>query len=301
MRLGAEHCQVQRGEDLRVSCFCPHSASLTTYIFPQLEDDTPNLLSSYANVIIAATYLGIPARDLADGLTKRMQGIARKVLMSWDEVEWFYTSPALNNCKDSLREVAAASVFWAWWNAVLNEEDTPEDMDVLEEMRVNIPKLDDDLHDWCERNETEVRKKWEEKKTKKESCVSDDAGAFQGWDTIGIGKNAARGGDGGGGGIWDTGDTDAFKANPNSAASGAWDVDGSAGGPENSDFGFDSGISMNHSANIKKENVFHGNGHGQAQPTVDRGTGVVVKTDDWDGAGGGEWADEVNEHQALTW
>ncbi|KIW10491.1 hypothetical protein PV08_11455 [Exophiala spinifera] len=267
---------------------CVSEQSIVKY--RELEADTPELLSRYANVIIAATYLGVPARDLAEGLTKRMQGIARKVLMSWKEVEWFYTSPALNNCKDSLREVAAASVFWAWWNSVLNEEDTPEELDTLEELRSRIPKLDGDLHDWCERNEAEVKKKWEEKKkARKDPNVSNDPEDFKGWDTIGIGKTPAGSGEGGG---FDTGDI--FEDNPGSAAPGAWDVP--SAGPENGEFGFDSGISLNSSANIKKENIFDP-GHGQAHENGN------AKTDNWDveSTGGREWADEVIEHQASTW
>ncbi|KAJ9619088.1 hypothetical protein H2204_012799 [Knufia peltigerae] len=279
---------------------CVSEQSIVKY--RELEEDSPQLLSLYAKVIIAATYLGIPDRDLAEGLTKRMRGIARKVLMSWDEVEWFYTSPALSNCNDSLREVASASVFWAWWNAVLNEEDTPDDMDILEEMRTRIPKLDEDLHDWCERNETEVKKKWEEKKQNKvlrnDPNISDDVEAFKGWDTVGIGKKPARSGSG-----WDdpADTTDPFDAaNPASAASGGWDVAPAAGHNKNSDeFGFDSGISMDNGAggNVKKENMLDGHDY-------ETGGGGGVKIDPWGGVestGGGEWADEVNEQQSSTW
>ncbi|KAG9768628.1 hypothetical protein ABEF93_000472 [Exophiala dermatitidis] len=145
-----------------------------------IDNETPRLFTIYANVIICATYLGIPARDLAEGLTKRMQAIARKVLMSWDEVEWFYKSPALNACGDSVREVAAASIFWAWWNHKLNDEDTPDDMKFLDVLRKEIPKLDKDLHDWCARHEQEVRQKWEDKKNGKVAETGGDDGFTSG-------------------------------------------------------------------------------------------------------------------------
>lgn len=130
------------------------------------EATTPKILTAYANVAISATFLGIPARDLANGLTKRMMAMARRMLMSSDEVKWFYTTPRLDDepWADSIRQVASASVFWAWWTYRLDESVTPKAMMYLDALRRRIPRLDEDLHAWCERNEAYVRRKWEEKR-----------------------------------------------------------------------------------------------------------------------------------------
>ncbi|KIX03034.1 uncharacterized protein Z518_06584 [Rhinocladiella mackenziei CBS 650.93] len=96
--------------------------------FTEIDEITPKLFTTYANAITSAILLGIPARDLANDLTKCLLAIARKVLMDWDEVGWFHRTPTLNACSDQVRQVVAASVFWAWWNLQLDAEETPEDM-----------------------------------------------------------------------------------------------------------------------------------------------------------------------------
>ncbi|EXJ67508.1 uncharacterized protein A1O5_09521 [Cladophialophora psammophila CBS 110553] len=142
--------------------------------FKDLDDDKSDLFTSYANVVISAYYLGIPPRDLSDHILKRMFAIARKQLMSWEEVEWFYTTHSLATLpaekEKAIREVAATSVFWAWWNGKLDENETPEEMMTLSVLRQENSKLDQDLHDWCWRNEAEVRQKWEEKDQLKKSA-----------------------------------------------------------------------------------------------------------------------------------
>ncbi|KAI1629897.1 hypothetical protein EDD37DRAFT_604767 [Exophiala viscosa] len=285
-------------------------AEQSTVKYKELDDSVPALFKSYANIIVTATYLGIPGRDLGDGLLKRMQGIARKVLMTWDEVEWFYKSPTLDTCSTSLREVAAASVFWGWWTAKLDEEETPEDMIFLDVLRQEIPKLDRDLHDWCERNEQEVRKKWEEKKKAKEAEAFGNTGDFSsgggggGWD------NAAPATTGGG--DWDNaaapapaGGNDWENSAPTTAAVGGWDNAAqsvSAGGgwdadpprsDENKPFGFDSGIVLDRDATTpvdhKDENAFNGFN----PPPGGYGAAAHDEFDSAEGGHGGDWADEV--------
>jgi hypothetical protein len=287
---------------------------------------------------VSATYLGIPARDLGDGLLKRMLGIARKVLMSWEEVEWFYTTSTLNACNDALREVAAASVFWAWWSGRLDEQENPEDMMTLDVLRRDIPKLDQDLHDWCERNEQEVRKKWDDKKKAKEAernglAATDGGGG--GWDNSNNNNTAdgtgAHGGGGwdtapttgvGAGSTWDTGNTSA----PTNGGGGGWDHDNAltstagniaAGGtgwdapapPQRAatqaslltDPGFDSGVDVGTGAttptSLAKSHHQQSSGEqedgGSFQPLAP--TNGVFGGFDAD-ANGGDWADEVNQH-----
>jgi hypothetical protein len=153
----------------------------------QLDESTPGFFKTYANVILSGYYLGIPARDLSDHVLKRMTAIARKQLMTWDEVDWFYEtafpSTLPQEKEAALRGVAAASIFWGWWAAKLDSEETPGEMCILDEMRHENKQLDDDLHAWCERNEKDVRRKWEEKaKAKKYGQGSNGGGDGEGWD-----------------------------------------------------------------------------------------------------------------------
>ncbi|EXJ87788.1 hypothetical protein A1O1_04715 [Capronia coronata CBS 617.96] len=303
---------------------CVSEGSIIKY--KDLSDDTPNLLTAYANVIVSATYLGIPARDLAEGLTKRMQAIARRVLMSWDEVEWFYNSPALRACGDSVREVAAASIFWAWWNRKLDDEETPDDMMFLDVLRQEISKLNDDLHNWCDRNEQAIRAKWEEKKNGR-AAETAGADSFQndgltsrgvggGWDDTAASPTGAGAGSGG----WDDensppaakasndadGDELAVQETSNTGdAAGQASRDGEAN-PDRSS-GVDSAIDVGTGSGspasaVDKSTGYdlpeqkdHAAGPGEHQDTASYG----VVGDDL-GADGGDWADEVNQHDTTT-
>ncbi|KIV94757.1 hypothetical protein PV10_02489 [Exophiala mesophila] len=137
--------------------------------FLDLDPKTPKLLSKYAWVVHAASYLGIPDRDFGDHIIERMLNVhAKTTLMSWEEVDIFLYSSKLDICKQQIREVAAASIFWAWWSAKLTDEDTPEDMDYLCDLRERDAKLDQALKDLCASNEQDIRKKWAEKDAMKE-------------------------------------------------------------------------------------------------------------------------------------
>ncbi|EXJ82998.1 hypothetical protein A1O3_06815 [Capronia epimyces CBS 606.96] len=284
---------------------CVSEGSIVKY--KDLGDDAPNLFTTYANVIISATYLAIPARDLVEGLTKRMHGIARKVLMSWEEVEWFYKSPSLKASGDSVREVAAASIFWAWWTRKLDDDETPDDMMFLDVLRQEIPKLDQDLHAWCERNEQEIRKKWE---LKKNGRAAENAAA----DGIENDEFASGGGGGGwdddasttaaGGGNWDAGDAFAAQQTSSTGADQAtrgWDanLEGSSG--------FDSGVDVgagtaSPALPVDKSTVFdHPDNEGHAAGSNEgRGAAAAGGSSDDMGEDGGDWADEVNQHDTLN-
>ncbi|KIY03436.1 uncharacterized protein Z520_00127 [Fonsecaea multimorphosa CBS 102226] len=246
--------------------------------FKDLEDDAPDLFTTYVNVIISAYYLGIPPRDLSDHILKRMSGIARKRLMSWDEVEWFYTTPLLavlpNDKEKAVREVAATSVFWAWWNGKLDENETPEEMMTLSVLRQENSKLDQDLHDWCERNEAEVRKKWEEKDKAKKSGGLANGHHDENGHAVG---SASGGGDGGGG------DEATTVASPETKN---WDTFSGEGplGPPNSVATQDSGIGMG----VGGKNI----------PSVPPTLPAVNEMDSINGAG--DWAEEVSEVTRLN-
>lgn len=193
--------------------------------------------------------------------------------MTWDEVEWFYKTPTLSPKNEAVREVAAASVFWAWWNFKLDENETPEDMMILSALRDKIKKLDQDLHDMCEKNEEQVRAKWEEKRKAKEG-----EGELGG-DTSGSG--------GGTGGGWDQ----AVTSSPAGGESN-WDTAGDELAKQNgsnafTDTGFDSGIDVKTG---KTTPSFGPEDHGAG------GYHPIPGAFDLDDEGSGDWADEVNQH-----
>ncbi|KAH0848263.1 hypothetical protein FOPE_02333 [Fonsecaea pedrosoi] len=240
----------------------------------QFDDNAPNLFTTYANVIISAHYLGIPPRDLSDHIVKRMSAAARKQLMSWAEVEWFYTTPLLATLPDerenSVRGVAGASVFWAWWNGKLDENETPEDMMMLSVLRQEISQLDKDLHEWCERNEVEVRKKWEEKDKPKKSGVHTNGYCGENGHAL---DGASGGGDGGG---WEEPTT------VTSGGTNGWDTFSTEGplGPPNSVATQDSGV-----------DVAFGGKNSAALPPLHEMDGIN---------GAGDWAEEVSEITRLN-
>ena len=224
----------------------------------QYDDDLPDLFSRYARAIEVASYLGVPARDFSEGLTKRLVGIARKKSMSWEEVEEFYRKYEDNG----LREVAAAAVFYAWWRGDLDEDTTPDQMCFLSNLRKWLPLLDEDLHEWAKKNEENIRAKWAQKEEEK--------------------KNAADAGDSGfggesGGGFGDEATTAATGDWNNSApaVSGDWDNSVPAGGNE-----------------WDKENVAPSGGTSDWNTPAPTAGGT--SSDDND-ASGNDWADEVNQ------
>jgi hypothetical protein len=244
--------------------------------YAQYDESTPKLYTKYALAIEAADYLGIPARDFAEGLTKRLIGIARKNLMSWEEVEYFYTKYEDNG----LSQVAAASVFFGWWRGELDEEKTPDDMSFLSVLREQIPALDEDLHEWAAKNEADIRAKWSKKDEEKRAGMTSGGGGGDGWnnDDSGAGFSAE------GGGGWDTVDSGATVS-----IQGEWDQSGDTGG---------GGGGKTAAGNEwNKEN---------AAPTTSSGGGTPAPTassSGWDdnSANGNDWAEEMIEQQAPTW
>ncbi|KIW65432.1 hypothetical protein PV04_07693 [Phialophora macrospora] len=290
--------------------------------FKDLDESTPGFFTTYANIILSGYYLGIPARDLSDHVLKRMTAIARKQLMTWDEVDWFYETAfpsTLPQEKESaLRGVAAASIFYGWWAAKLDSEETPEEMCILDVMRQKNKQLDDDLHAWCERNEKDVRRKWEEKSNAKKYGAqgSNGGGDGGGWDQS---AGTTEGNTGG----WDNADAD-------NGASGGWDVATPAviGGLNDTAAASSKATSTNtwDSTDVLNENDapfappnslaspgFSGakNTHAPLPPLSEITNAATFDENDGFGGttgGGGDWADEVNaevvdqghqEHNAI--
>ncbi|ETI26071.1 hypothetical protein G647_02848 [Cladophialophora carrionii CBS 160.54] len=277
--------------------------------FKDLDESIPGFFTTYANVILSSYYLGIPARDLSDHLLKRMTAIARKQLMTWDEVDWFYEtafpSTVPQEKEAALRGVAAASIFWGWWAAKLDSEETPGEMRVLDVMRQENKKLDDDLHAWCERNEKDVRRKWDEKsKAKKYGAqTSNGDGDGAGWDQPAATTEGNSGG-------WD-------NAVAENGASGGWDVaapiamagrDNSAAATSSKGIGantWDSADALNdNDAPFAPPNSLASpefssakNTHTPLLPLSEITNATPFGENDGFGGttgGGGDWADEVN-------
>ena len=189
--------------------------------------------------------------------------------MSWSEVEYFYDKYEDNG----LRDVAAASVFYAWWRGALDEVDTPDDMCFLSVLREELPTLDDDLHKWAEKNEEDVRAKWAKKDEEKRG--GGDAGGF--------GEDSGLAEGGGVGAGWDQGDNQAPTG-----VTGGWDT-GGVGGSSNE---WETGGAPAADNDWEKENLAPSAGSSAFDtpaPTPSGGS--------WDEADGGsnDWAEEVNE------
>lgn len=186
-----------------------------------------------------------------------------------------------------VRSIAASTVFFSWWYAHVNSEDTPEEMEILAELRENFPQFDEDL-----KAEFEDQKRFLDERKKKRDEERAGEGTGEGW-----GGDAGVAGTGSG---WeDTGAATAGVGWEDTAAaaasgSGGWD-DGAAaggGGDWNGNAATSTGEDWSGSASSAwesgKENV--------AQAKGDEFFG----TDDFGGAdshgGGNDWADEVNNH-----
>ena len=213
-----------------------------------------------------------------------MNSIARKQLMTWDEVEWFYHTSFPSTIPDeklaTLRTVAAASVFWAWWNAKLDSEETPEEMCILSVLRKENPLFDQDLHDWCDRNEQEVRRKWEEKdKAKKYGGQNDQAAADNGGGD-GAGWAAPPDTSGGGGGGWES----AAPAASNPPGTNTWDTTDT----------FNDEVQPCAPPNSLASPDFHGTKNAYSAPPLPN-LSEITTGNGFGSHNGGDWAEEVNE------
>lgn len=188
-------------------------------------------------------------------------------MMDWDEVEFFYS----NFADSPLREIAAHSVFWAWFNKDGKlggtDEESGDDLAVLDNLRKAYEQLDEDLHKKCKQNEVDMDARREQKLAEKKAQeAAGNAGD-------GFAGDEGYGGSGGGGGVgagW--GETAAPVT-----ASGDWDNANSGG-----DEGYADG-------DHNKENAAPGGDTSGGQGWA--GTGAAPS---------GDWADEVNTEQQYA-
>ena len=288
--------------------YCELNCANQHFIF-QFDQEDPDIFLKYLNAIIAANYLGIPARDFADNMTKVMLGVARNVQMTWDQVEYFLYDPALASCSDQVRGVATASIFYAWWRCKLTDEDAPADMEYLSYLRDNDEKLDQDLHDWCVRNKEEIERKRAEKRAKRDQEAAGagygagaDYGAPSGFPTaadVGGGwemeiENTVPVATGG----WDNpSNADSVQTN-----AGSDDVPMKTISTQSGDKGWDSGIDIatretTPGANDAISTIVT---EESTRAMAHAGAGGGLPTFESDAAAGGDWADEVNQHDQYA-
>ncbi|KAI3393733.1 hypothetical protein diail_3779 [Diaporthe ilicicola] len=127
------------------------------------EHERPHQLHVLLEIIAAANYVQIPEGSLQSGLKKRIPGYARKHLIDLAVVERIYSNEN-SEYDDELREIAAISIFEAWWNYKLDDAEFDEYMARLAEMRVEYPQLDADLHQQFDRKKDFIEGKREERK-----------------------------------------------------------------------------------------------------------------------------------------
>ncbi|POS73242.1 hypothetical protein DHEL01_v208368 [Diaporthe helianthi] len=178
----------------------------------QRDDERPHPLHVLLEVIAVANILKIPEGSLQNGLkkvnniplpcclfqsayhinTQRAPGYARKHLIDLGFVERIYGSDNKEELTSDLREAAAISIFEAWWTRKLDEPEYDQYMSFLEQMRVDYPKLDEDLHEQFDKKKEYIEGKREEKKRARAEGAGQtglDAASGRadgGWDTAAV-------------------------------------------------------------------------------------------------------------------
>lgn len=143
----------------------------------QILEPEKDPLKPTVDVVIAGHILGVPAGSLGFFLEKRLNFIARKHLMPFEQVVKFYSVDS-DPYKAGLRKIACASIFNAWWEYRLDESATPELMEELSDLREDFPELDQDLHDAVEEKDAAMEKSRLERKAKREAEQSGADGGF---------------------------------------------------------------------------------------------------------------------------
>lgn len=213
-----------------------------------------------------------------------MTAISRKVQLSWDDLLWFYYTPSLDAVPE-LRKIGTASVFYAWWNGKLDSEETPKAMMCLDVLRKEHSQIDQDLHEWCRKNQEDVERRWEEKKQKRPETAVDERDGGTGAGNTGAGweKSAPptqSGGEFGNG-------SEAIVSSGEKSASG-WHKPATAHAG-NSWAGQDTACNTP-AASHNSSSAYASDDHcGKPRDHADGSSSVA----------GGEWADEVNDHNST--
>lgn len=131
---------------------------------------------------------------------QRAPGYARKHIIDLDLVERIHDKND-KEYTDDLQEIAAISIFEAWWTKKLDEPEYDEYMDFLEQMRAEFPKLDEDLHSQFQKKKDFIEGKRDEKKRLRDAeanaaLAGGGLDADNGWGTFGVQPVAVTADDG---------------------------------------------------------------------------------------------------------
>ncbi|CAN8105171.1 unnamed protein product [Discula destructiva] len=136
--------------------------------FPEIvetseDSDALNLL---IEIIKVADKLKIPEMSLQAHLKKAAIRYARQHLITIENVEIIYDENDKEYIEDSesLREAAAASIFEAWWLRILDQPEYDDYCSYIEQLRVEFPKLDEDLNKRFDAKKEYIEKKRDEKR-----------------------------------------------------------------------------------------------------------------------------------------
>lgn len=126
--------------------------------------------------------------------SQRAPGCARKHLIDLGFVERIYNSETGDDLTSDLREAAAMSIFEAWWTYKLDASEYDQYVSWLEQMRIDYPQLDEDLHEQFNKKKEFIEGKREERKRARAAESSapaadngfdnPDAPADGGWDSV---------------------------------------------------------------------------------------------------------------------
>lgn len=202
--------------------------------FPDI-DENEHQLHVLIEVIATANALKIPEMSLQAGLKKRGPSYARKHIIDLDLVERIYDQND-KEYPDDLQEIAAISIFEAWWTKKLDEPEYDEYMSFLEQMRAEYPKLDENLHDQFQKKKDFIEGKRDEKKHLRDAEASaalagGGMGANEGWATVDVQPAAITAGGG-----WDSVQVDGAAETGGNDWNNAG-ADASAGGSINNAWG----------------------------------------------------------------
>lgn len=129
------------------------------------------------DIIVVANQIKVPEMSLQEQLKKQAAKYARKSLIHYEYLEMLYDESHPNYIGDAaLQEAGAASVFEAWWTKLLDEPEYADYCSFLEQMRVEFPKLDEDLNARFEEKKTFIEQKRAERKAERHAGASKYAG-----------------------------------------------------------------------------------------------------------------------------
>ncbi|ETN36664.1 uncharacterized protein HMPREF1541_08942 [Cyphellophora europaea CBS 101466] len=204
--------------------------------FETYDEDEPGVYTRYADIIEAAEFLELPARDITEKVMKRLNNMARMQRekprrVTLDELEDFY-----ENRPDELRKLASSTIFYCWWYEEVDAPRfTPDEMCELSALRQDYPALDKDLHEHVDEHDKFLDTKRKKREAERMGVTDDGSGESGyasgttggGWEGCDTSASVS------GGNVWDAGGDgwaagggeDANKENTSPANQSSWEQD----------------------------------------------------------------------------